>query len=776
MPRFPTKLPFRLGHIVHGRLTVISDGIRPPRATRHAGLGFPFRFGEDGPVAALARAASAAFHSRLTIWTKLLPLLLVAAALWSTAACGGEPETPSALGSTRETSSGVSSSSATRAAAAPTVSTTTNDPTLSAGSSATEGTASPVATPTPVPASTQRTNPSTSQPTHTAPGTPEPSDTEPDDHSMAEMLSDYGEFYFNNGRYHRALQVLDRAIEIQPSSARAYALRGAAYGKLRKFEQALEDLDQAISLDPADAVQAYLARSNVHIQLGEYDKAIQDSGAALAGVVRSINDRTSEPAEHTARRELQDRHRRQWSAATTAMAVAFFRAGNYPDYESHFGDVLYRIEGYHEAGVGFNSPFEEQHDKIQEINNNLILEPDNGFIHYQRAQIYAEIGWPEKAVEDYTKAFEIWRQSGFSSAPDKMGRGRAYLELRQYDLAIDDFRAMENLGRGTGSRLDPAIHTSVAKTLAREYFKARSVEETARVVNEYLHDANDFPDGIGDLVFLGFLRAAQGDFNGAEKYLNVFLCDATERQCAYPEGISTEQLRDAPPQGLMRSLWIFQRLWPASNYYAPLAPLADEIDNVSVNRYMSRLFLYMQDVPSGIGRYHSLLASEMLIEQAPDLPDGHIANAVAHLGLANLRIREAKDAETAQPMLDHYAQAAEAYARFQSIAGPDDMLLGKDKMEEAYRTLALNHLKNSVGSPETDYRQEHFELAGAVFEQYAELTEPDGEFRAEYAFSRGRALASWGRKEDAQAAYKEAFDLGYDRAAVERALADLSNR
>ena len=590
---------------------------------------------------------------------------------------------------------------------------------------------------------------------------------------MADMLSDHGEYYFNNGRYHRALQVLDRAIEIQPSSARAYALRGAAYGELRKFEQALDDLDKAISLDPTDAVQAYLARSNVHNQLGEYDKAIQDSGAALAGVVRSINDRTSEPAEHTARLELQNRHRRQRSAVTTAMAVAFFRAGNYPDYESHFGDVLYRIEGYQEAGVGFNSPFEEQYSKIQEINNNLILEPDNGFLHYQRAQIYAEIGWPEKAVEDYTKAFEIWRQSGLSSAPDKRGRGRAYLELRQYDLAIDDIRAMENLGRGTGSHLDPAIHTSVAKTLAREYFKARSVEEAARVMNEYLHDANDFPGDIGDLVFLGFLRAAQGDFNGAEKYLNVFLCDATERQCAYPEGVSTEQFRDTPPQGWMHSLWIARRLWPVRNYYAPLA---DEIDNVSVNRYMSRLFLYMHSIANGSGRYYNLLASEMLIEQAPNLPDGHIANAVAHLGWANLKIREAKDAETVKPMLDHYAQSAESYAKFQSIAVPDDMLLGKDKMEEAYRTLALNHLNASVGSPETDYRQEHFELAGAVFEKYAELTEPDREFRAEYSFSRGRALASWGRKEDAQAAYKQAFDLGYDRAAVEQALADLSNR
>ena len=144
MPRFRTKPLSRLGHIAHGQLTMISDGIWPPWATKHAGRGFslgsparaltsdPFRFGADSPVAALARTGSAAFHSPLTFWKKLLPLLLLVAALWSAAACGGgEPETPSALGSIRETSSGVSPSSATRAAAAPTV---------SSGSSPTGGT------------------------------------------------------------------------------------------------------------------------------------------------------------------------------------------------------------------------------------------------------------------------------------------------------------------------------------------------------------------------------------------------------------------------------------------------------------------------------------------------------------------------------------------------------------------------------------------------------------------------------------------------------------
>ena len=90
--------------------------------------------------------------------------------------------------------------------------------------------------------------------------------------------------------------------------------------------------------------------------------------------------------------------------------------------------------------------------------------------------------------------------------------------------------------------------------------------------------------------------------------------------------------------------------------------------------------------------------------------------------------------------------------------------------------LALSHLRASDGLPEKDYSQEHFKPASQAYENCSELTEPDREFEAEYGCSRGTVLALWERKEDAQAAYKEAFDLGYDRRAVEEALAALSNR
>ena len=782
MPTFLMKPLSRLGRVAQEQPMAISDGIRPPGPAKYVGLGSSLNSpagsltnhaidpGKERPIAPSARTTSASSHSRLAILGKLLPVALLFVA--TAAACGGDDAgSASAPGATREPSSGASPSSVTRTVAPPTVSAVTNNPTLPADPSAAGRAESPGLTATPVPTSTAATSAaatsaSTGQPSPMATSMPEPSDAEPVDASMAQTLADHGEFYLLTGRYRRALQVLDRALEMQPEFARAYALRGSAYAELRQFDDALADLDQAITLDPW-GMRALLARSDVHTQLGEYKKAIQDGEAALAAVVRGINNGEIE------RQQQRDQAR----DAMTAMARAFFRAGNYHDYEDHAEGVLTGIEGYARTGITIRSPFREQHDKLEEINNGLILEPNHRQLHLERTQVYDDVGWTEKVIEGYNRTAELFGPANPQTRFHKTARGAAHIEIGQYSLAVQDFRAYENQVRGTGQSDDPEMHGSAVMDLATGYLRARSVEDAVRVLDDYNHEPADFIDRNDTLLrytaLVGFLHAAQGDFDRAEKYLNVYFCDDEGSRCAYPDEIPVETYPGTMPrersQGLLREYLLH---WAAT----VLAPQADEIDTISVNRYLARLFMNAHDIEWGRGRYLNLLASQVLIEQAPDLPDGHIANAVAHLGWAHLEVRNARDDDTAQPMLDHYHQAAGSLETFRSTAGPDNLTLSKPKLAEAYRLLAISHLKRSSGPPEQNYRQEHFELAGEAYRKHAELVEPDREFQGEYAFFSGRVLASWDRKEDAQAAYKQAFDLGYDRRAVEEALADLSNR
>lgn len=78
-----------------------------------------------------------------------------------------------------------------------------------------------------------------------------------------------------------ALADLDRAIELDPSYADAYANRGSIRHLLGDYSAALADLDRAIDLDPGLA-SAYNNRGAVRLMQWDLDRAIADFDAALA--------------------------------------------------------------------------------------------------------------------------------------------------------------------------------------------------------------------------------------------------------------------------------------------------------------------------------------------------------------------------------------------------------------------------------------------------------------------------------------------------------------
>jgi tetratricopeptide (TPR) repeat protein len=71
----------------------------------------------------------------------------------------------------------------------------------------------------------------------------------------------------------KAIEYLNNAIKLQPDYARAYKIRGDAYGNLGQNQRAIEDYNEAIrlKLDNAEAysnrglLTANLARSNAQL-------------------------------------------------------------------------------------------------------------------------------------------------------------------------------------------------------------------------------------------------------------------------------------------------------------------------------------------------------------------------------------------------------------------------------------------------------------------------------------------------------------------------------
>ncbi|MCH8344824.1 MAG: tetratricopeptide repeat protein [Planctomycetes bacterium] len=88
-------------------------------------------------------------------------------------------------------------------------------------------------------------------------------------------LGNLAEAYRKLGRLDKAEALADRAIELKPDYALAYANRGWCYQQLAQYERAIADYTKAIGLDPKGAL-AYVNRGVAHVRNGQDDKAVAD--------------------------------------------------------------------------------------------------------------------------------------------------------------------------------------------------------------------------------------------------------------------------------------------------------------------------------------------------------------------------------------------------------------------------------------------------------------------------------------------------------------------
>ncbi len=84
----------------------------------------------------------------------------------------------------------------------------------------------------------------------------------------------------DEGRHERAVELLDSAIRLDPSYARAFVLRGRAHAALGRREQAIADYGEAARLMPTLA-EAVMRRGHVREDAGDFDQALADYQEAL---------------------------------------------------------------------------------------------------------------------------------------------------------------------------------------------------------------------------------------------------------------------------------------------------------------------------------------------------------------------------------------------------------------------------------------------------------------------------------------------------------------
>lgn len=89
-----------------------------------------------------------------------------------------------------------------------------------------------------------------------------------------------GSDYQVAGAYDRAIEDLNKAIDLKPKYVQAYFSRGSAYRGKGVYDRAIADYSKVIELNP-DYALAYFSRGSTYRDKGIYDCAIADYSTAI---------------------------------------------------------------------------------------------------------------------------------------------------------------------------------------------------------------------------------------------------------------------------------------------------------------------------------------------------------------------------------------------------------------------------------------------------------------------------------------------------------------
>ncbi|OAX43102.1 TPR-like protein [Rhizopogon vinicolor AM-OR11-026] len=99
------------------------------------------------------------------------------------------------------------------------------------------------------------------------------------DPAKSAIAREEGNAAFKGGDFAKAVKLYEESIKRDPSDARGYNNRAAAYMKLMALAEALKDADKAIEVDPT-FVKAYIRKATILQTMREYSKALEALQAA----------------------------------------------------------------------------------------------------------------------------------------------------------------------------------------------------------------------------------------------------------------------------------------------------------------------------------------------------------------------------------------------------------------------------------------------------------------------------------------------------------------
>lgn len=223
-------------------------------------------------------------------------------------------------------------------------------------------------------------------------------------------------FYCNKGnalkelrQLHLALHNYDKSIKIKPDYSEAYSNRGNTLRELKKLDAAIASYDKAIGLNP-DYAEAYSNKGNALYEQNKFDAAIAIYDKAI-----SLSPGFAE-AHYNRGLALQEL--RQYSAAVASYERAIDLRSDYAEAFSNRGSALKQLDRPDAAIISYTKA--------------ISLRPDYAEAYYNRGLALQELRQLAAAVDDYDKAISL--RPDYAQAYSN--RGNALKELRRLAAAI----------------------------------------------------------------------------------------------------------------------------------------------------------------------------------------------------------------------------------------------------------------------------------------------------------------------------------------------------
>jgi tetratricopeptide (TPR) repeat protein len=239
-----------------------------------------------------------------------------------------------------------------------------------------------------------------------------------DDKTQAEIFYSQGKISYDALKYEKAIQDLNKALQLNPLYAEAYYVRGNAYYDLKENDKAIEDYSRSIQLNPKSS-DAYYWRGNAYRLVRQDDKALSDLTNAIV-----LNPNYTDAYYWKARTHydlMQD------EKAIENYNKAIQLKPDYADAIFWRGQAYYDMQRYDEAISDYaktlslkpddaetyywraNAYFslKKYQEAIQDFNKSIILKPDYADAYFYRGKVKYNLILDAEALLDFTKAAEV---------------------------------------------------------------------------------------------------------------------------------------------------------------------------------------------------------------------------------------------------------------------------------------------------------------------------------------------------------------------------------